>query len=87
MEMLAQDTTIEMRLPMKLLTTDEVAERLGVTVRRVQAMIKGGRLPAEKMGRDWLVRETDLPLVAVRQPGRPKKGTAKPAKKARKGEK
>jgi excisionase family DNA binding protein len=71
---------------MKLLTTDETAARLGVTKRRVQAMIRAGRLPAEKMGRDWFVREQDLALVADRKPGRPP--AAKPAKKsAKKGAK
>jgi excisionase family DNA binding protein len=61
---------------MKLLTTQESAERLGVTVRRVQAMIRDGRLPAEKMGRDWFIKEEDLELVADRKPGRPKKAQA-----------
>jgi excisionase family DNA binding protein len=56
---------------MNLLTTEESAERLGVTKRRVQAMIRDGRLPAEKMGRDWFIREEDLALVADRKPGRP----------------
>jgi len=63
---------------MKLLTTEEAAERLGVTKRRVQAMIRSERLLAEKMGRDWFIREEDLALVADRKPGRP------PAKKAAK---
>jgi excisionase family DNA binding protein len=76
---------------MNLLTTKEVAERLGVTQQRVQAMIKDGRLPAQKMGRDWFVNEEDLKLVEDRKPGRPpKQGTQAsttnrpPAKKARK---
>lgn len=56
---------------MKLLTTKEVAEKLGVTVRRVQAMIKDGRLEAEKLGRDYVVRESALEKVKNRKPGRP----------------
>src|SRR5262245_33108786 len=56
---------------MKLLTTEESADRLGITKRRVQAMIRSGRLLAEKMGRDWFIREEDLALVADRKPGRP----------------
>lgn len=59
---------------MKLLTTNEVAARLGVTVRRVQAMIKDGRLDAQKLGRDYVVKESDLESVRERKSGRPKKG-------------
>jgi excisionase family DNA binding protein len=59
------------------LTAQQVAERLGVTVRRVQAMIKDGRLPATRFGRALVIRESDLALVADRKAGRPPK--AKPA--------
>jgi excisionase family DNA binding protein len=59
------------------LTAQQVAERLGVTVRRVQAMIKDGRLPATRFGRALVIRESDLALVADRKAGRPP--TAKPA--------
>jgi excisionase family DNA binding protein len=61
---------------MNLLTTNEVAARLGVTVKRVQAMIRGGRLPAEKMGRDYFINEADLKLVEDRKPGRPRRTQA-----------
>ena len=57
-----------------MLTTPEVAARLGVTVRRVQALIKDGRLPSQQFGRDHLIKESDLTLVENRKPGRPKKG-------------
>ena len=55
----------------KLLTTTEVAEELFISIRRVQALIKAGRLPAKKVGRDWLIKKADLDLVADRSPGRP----------------
>jgi excisionase family DNA binding protein len=55
------------------LTAQQVAERLGVTVRRVQAMIKDGRLPATRFGRALVIRESDLALVADRKAGRPPK--------------
>lgn len=55
------------------LTTKEVAERLGVTVGRVQQLIAENRLPAVKVGRDNLVSEADLKLVEVRKIGRPLK--------------
>ncbi len=55
------------------LTTPEAAERLGVTPRRVLALIHAGRLPAKQYGRDWIIREQDLEMVVERVPGRPPK--------------
>jgi excisionase family DNA binding protein len=60
----------------ELLTTKDVAERLGVTVNRVQAMIRADRLPAQRLGRDFVIQESDLALVAERKAGRPKKDGA-----------
>jgi excisionase family DNA binding protein len=57
----------------KLLTTREVAEKLGVSMARVQRLILDGRLPADKFGRDRMIKEDDLKLVAIRKPGRPAK--------------
>lgn len=68
-----------------MLTTPQVAEKLGVTVRRVQALIKAGRLPSQQFGRDHLIKESDLGLVADRKPGRPRKdATQQSATKRRK---
>lgn len=58
---------------MNLLTTKEVAGLLGVSVRRVHALIEAGRLPAQKYGRDYLINENDVNLVIERKPGRPRK--------------
>ena len=58
---------------MNLLTTKEVAERLGVKIRMVQVLIQSGRLPATKFGRDYMIKEADLKLVKNRKVGRPKK--------------
>jgi len=66
---------------MNLLTTREVSERLGVTIKRVQAMIRDKRLPAEKMGRDYVVRVEDLKMVEDRKPGRPRKAQTEAAPK------
>lgn len=55
------------------LTTKEVAEKLGVSVGRVQQLIAEGRLPATKIGQTNLVKESDLKLVQSRKTGRPKK--------------
>ena len=57
---------------MEYLTTKEVAGKLGVSLRRVQAMIESGRLPATKFGRDYMIKESDLKLVENRKVGRPK---------------
>ncbi len=62
---------------MKLLGTKEASERLAVSQQRIQALIKNGQLPAEKVGRDWLIKESDLELVQNRQAGRPKKEAVK----------
>jgi excisionase family DNA binding protein len=58
---------------MNLLTTKEAAERLGITPRRVVAMIQAEQLPAEKFGRDYMIKEKDLKLVEDRKVGRPRK--------------
>lgn len=62
---------------MKLLTTAEVAERLGVHRTRVNVLIKEGRLPAQQYGRAYLVNEKDLKLVEDRKTGRPPKDKTK----------
>lgn len=38
-----------------MMTTQQAAEKLGLSVRRVQAMITAGQLDATKPGRDWLI--------------------------------
>jgi excisionase family DNA binding protein len=57
----------------KLLTTNQAAKELKVTSIRVRAMIRDGKLKAEKMGRDYLIKESDIELVKDRKPGRPPK--------------
>lgn len=58
---------------MGLITTKDAAQKLGVSVRRVQAMITRGRLPADRIGRDYLIKESDLESVRDRKPGRPQR--------------
>lgn len=65
---------------MDRLTTQQAAEKLGVTIRRINALIQSGRLPAEKFGQVHMIKESDLKLVEDRKVGRPRKA---PAKKAR----
>ncbi|MDQ4120478.1 MAG: helix-turn-helix domain-containing protein [Acidobacteriota bacterium] len=56
-----------------LITTREAAEKLGVSMRRVTALIKEGRLPSTQIGREHLINESDLELVRERKAGRPPK--------------
>lgn len=56
-----------------MLTTMEVATRLGISQRRVVALITSGRLPSQRVGKMHVVREKDLKLIEDRPPGRPAK--------------
>lgn len=58
---------------MRLLTTAEAAAQLGVHRTRVHVLIHEGRLPAERFGRAYMIKESDLKLVEDRKPGRPPK--------------
>jgi excisionase family DNA binding protein len=66
-----------------LLTTQQAAEKLGVTAGRVRQMIVDGQLPATKMGRDNFIKEIDLRLVENRKVGRPPKSANGGKKKAK----
>ena len=56
-----------------ILTTKDAADILGVSIMRVYALIREGRLEATKHGRDWLIKPEALEAVRVRKWGRPKK--------------
>lgn len=62
----------------KLLSVKESASILGVNHQRVQALISQGRLPAQKIGNSYVIKESDLALVADRKVGRPKKPKTNP---------
>ena len=51
------------------LTTQQASEILGVTPQRVLALIKAGRLPAIKFGRDWLIAMKALEAFEKRPQG------------------
>ena len=55
----------------QLLTTQEAADVLGVTRRRVLAMIRAGQIPAARFGASWAIRPADVERVRDRKPGRP----------------
>jgi excisionase family DNA binding protein len=60
---------------MGVVGTQTAAKKLGVSVRRVQAMITAGTLKAMRVSRDWLIDQADLDALAAkaRKPGRPGK--------------
>ena len=61
-----------------MLNTKEVAEKLNVSLRRVQQMITAGTLPAQKVGRDYVILEKDLDSVKTYgKAGRPAKKESK----------
>ena len=70
---------------MAMITTEQAAERLGVTAARVRVLIREGRLPAQKFGKAHMIDENDLELVADRKPGRPPKAKAETSKAGKKG--
>ena len=59
------------------MTTREAAAELGVTTRRVIALITAGRLKARRVqtqrGPVYIIRIADLEAVRIRKAGRPKK--------------
>jgi excisionase family DNA binding protein len=57
----------------RLLTIPEAASRLGLSVAMVRRHCTSGKLPAQKVGRDWAIRQRDVELFAAtpRRSGRP----------------
>jgi len=63
---------------MNILSTSEAAERLGISTRRVIALIDEGKLAAKKVGRDYVIEEDALMTVTVYgKAGRPAQKAAK----------
>ncbi len=61
----------------KLIGTKEAAEKLGLSIRRVQALITKNQLKAQKFGRDYMIRESALTSIKAGVVGRPKKTKGK----------
>lgn len=59
------------------ITTAEAARLLHVTPRRIRAMIEAKQIPAERLGRDWVIDANELHRrgLQFRKPGRPRKAT------------
>lgn len=62
---------------MTILSTAEAAEKLNLSTVRIRQLITGGRLPAKKVGRDYIIDEENLKLVMERRNGRPSKSGGK----------
>ncbi len=62
---------------MDLLSIKEAAEKLGVSARRVNQLIDEKKLPAQKIGSQYVINEGDLEKVTIHgKAGRPKKEAA-----------
>ena len=59
------------------LTTEEVLEYLQVNLRTVYRLIKAGKIPAVRVGRQWRFRKRDIDAWLDSQ--RPRGGSARPA--------
>jgi excisionase family DNA binding protein len=47
-------------MPERLLTPEDVADRLQISPKTVRDMLRDGRLKGIKMGKLWRIREADL---------------------------
>ena len=53
----------------KLLTTQEIADYLGLTQRTIYTYIQSGSLRAIKIGREWRIKEGELEAFISRGSG------------------
>lgn len=51
------------------ITTSQAAELLGIGVSRTLRLIGAGRIAAEKVGKQWMIRPEALEAVKDRKPG------------------
>ena len=56
-----------------LLTVEQAAAALGLSVRMVRQHITNGSLHAQQFGRAWLLRRSDVERFTPKRRGRPKK--------------
>jgi excisionase family DNA binding protein len=59
----------------KVVGTQDAAKRLGISPTRIATMIRTGLIKAEKIGRSWVIEESEIERVMhlKRPPGRPRK--------------
>jgi len=57
----------------EFLTVSEAAQELGLSIYRIHDYIQDKRLPAEKLGSQYVIKRGDLDLIRIRKVGRPPK--------------
>ena len=62
----------------RFMTVSEVAERLGLSVAMVRRYCEAGILPAQKVGRDWSLRQKDVEQFAATPRRRGRKAKPQP---------
>ena len=84
-ELATQLRTLALKLPTDeiFLTTEEVLEYLNVNLRTVYRMIRAGRLPAIRVGRQWRFRKRDLDAWLETQRPTDSKTPGQPASRPR----
>jgi excisionase family DNA binding protein len=55
------------------LTTKQFGEQVGLTDKRIIQLINSGVLPAEKIGRDYLIEDSFIPAIKARPEKRGRK--------------
>jgi excisionase family DNA binding protein len=53
----------------ELLTTQQAADKIGISRARIIGLIKEGKILANKVGRDWVIHKEDLAKFQRKQPG------------------
>jgi excisionase family DNA binding protein len=62
---------------MEMLSTLEAAEKLGISSIRIRQLIQDGKIKAKKLGRDYVIEESELENVKIYgKAGRPVKPAA-----------
>jgi excisionase family DNA binding protein len=55
-----------------LLSVLEAARRLDMDTSQLRLMLRKGKIPGTKLGRDWLIKESDVLAFKKNPVGRPK---------------
>jgi excisionase family DNA binding protein len=63
---------------MELLTTEQAAKSLGISVARVKQLLSEGKLKGQHIGKQWIIERSALDEVTIYgKRGRPRKDEAK----------
>lgn len=64
----------------KKMTTSEAAKLLGISGTRIRQLIEAGVIPAERVGKIYVLKDRDVKAAKGRKPGRPRKNPLKTVK-------